>query len=354
MWHKRRSYRSSGGAMRCGLAALVLLLAGCQAARTVPTLGDEQAAQVADGSVVFGKISVIGRDGPVQWKGITCQEVFTFDCPDVFHVYVYAERDGEPFGHMLSGDGSFYWVLAPGAYTIGGFELEDWDEAALKSSLSGRIAGRFVVPPQVPSVYLGTTNVYLSGSRYIVEVVDEFESAKKEFEKQAAVPSGNPNKSLAVVERIPGEEDAVEICSGGWGIECTKENRGVRALEPAVQRDDFAPAPSLTPLLGWTPSSDPDVTYDVVVFEALPIGRPSLNRSHILGPVVELAQGIEAPRYEIKGNLKPSTNYYWSVRLRKGDTVSGWSTVSYRYFAFLVIAAVSGSGSGVYFGFRTP
>ena len=70
--------------------------------------------------------------------------------------------------------------------------------------------------------------------------------------------------------------------------------------------------------------------------------------------MVEYAEGIKTARFKLKNELKAKTKYYWSVRLRKGKAVSSWSTVSYRYFAFLLVAVVGGSGSGIYFNFTTP
>jgi hypothetical protein len=157
-----------------------------------------------------------------------------------------------------------------------------------------------------------------------------------------------------VLDRVPDGENVIGICSGHWSIECTKENRGIHALSPEMQRDSFKTAASRDPLLRWEPSRDRDVTYDVVVFEALPLDRPGFNRKHIKGPIVEYAEDVKAAQYKIKSKLKASTNYYWSVRLRKDDAVSNWSTVSYKYVAFALVATVSGSGSGIFFNFSTP
>ena len=333
---------------------VALTLAGCQTTSTLPTLGGESSAKIKDGRVVFGKISVIGRNGPITWKGFSCRETLTFDCPDVFRVYVFPGNVGEPFNHMLNDDGSFYWVLKPGTYTIGGFKFEDWSAGHKASYITGRIAGKFVVPPDKPSVYLGTTNVFLGGGRYGAEVKDEFDSARRGLKDQRAAPDGESYKSLVVLEQIPAGKKVVGICSGIWGIKCTEEIKGVHALSPEVQRDNFAIASSRAPLLSWKPSSDREITYDIIVFEALPLDRVGWNTRYIQGPIVEYARGIKTVQYKLKNKLKAATKYFWSVRLRKNDTVSSWSSISYKYFAFLLVAAAWGSGSGVYFNFSTP
>lgn len=338
----------------CGLALIALDVAACGATKDMPTLGGENGAQVKGGRAVFGRISVIWRKGPRTWKGFTCQEVLTFDCPDVFRVYVFAKNAIAPFQHMPSGDGSFTWVLRPGEYTLAAYQLENWKKSRSPRFFSGRIAGRFVVPPGRPGVYLGTTRIFLSGSRFGVEIKDEIESAGPAFRNTKGAPAGTPYRSLAVLETIPSGEKTVRICAPLWGVECTREFRGVRPLFPKVERDDFVVAPSIGPTLEWTPSSDPDVSYDIVMFKALPLNPGRMKSRWVAGPIVEYASAFRTARYTPQKRLKPKTNYYWSVRMRKDDTVSSWSTVSYRYFAFLVVASVMGRGSGIYFNFGTP
>ncbi len=342
------------GRTGCCLALLALAAAGCQAAVNIPTLGHESAAKIEDGKVAFGKISVIGRNGPIIWKGFTCQEVLTFDCPDVFRVYVFPKDVREPVSHLLKGDGSFYWVLAPGEYTIGGFKFEDYEGARRKYSVTGRIAATFAVPPDKPNVYLGTTTVFLGRGRCADKIEDEYDSARNGLKEQKDSPPGEPVKSLAVLDRVPGEDKVAGICSGIWDLECTKEIRGVQALSPKMERNSFAAASSRNPLLRWEASDDAEVTYDIVVFEALPLDTLGLKVKYIKGPIVEYARDVKAAQYKLKTELKAATKYYGSVRLRKGGTVSSWSTVSYRYAAFLLVAAVWGSGSGIYFNFSTP
>ena len=121
-----------------------------------------------------------------------------------------------------------------------------------------------------------------------------------------------------------------------------------------MDRDQFAVAPSLAPTLEWTPSADPEATYDVAVYEAMRLDRLGLKPPYIRGAVVEYAGDIESPRYKLENKLKPNTKYFWSVRVRKNGRVSSWSTISYKYFAFLIFGFASGSGSGVHFNFTTP
>jgi hypothetical protein len=52
----------------------------------------------------------------------------------------------------------------------------------------------------------------------------------------------------------------------------------------------------------------------------------------------------------VKVPLKPATEYYWTVRIRRGDKVSAWST--YDYTLFLVLSYLKVSNA--LFRFRTP
>jgi hypothetical protein len=74
------------------------------------------------------------------------------------------------------------------------------------------------------------------------------------------------------------------------------------------------------------------------------------NMQRLRGAVVDYAEGLRVPRYRPAAPLQPGRKYEWSVRLRDdADTVSGWSTASYVFFA--VVAAAKGSRG---FGFETP
>lgn len=348
------NFKSSVTAV-CGLALLALVLTGCITTQRLATLGGEASAQIKDGRVVFGKISVIKPGGPVTWKGFSCADTITFDCPDTFRVYVFPKNSDEASQQLLSGDGSFYWILKPGEYTMVGYKFEDWYKGYRPRHYSGRIMGKFVVSGDKPSTYLGTIGIFLGGERYGVTVKDEFDIARLRLGGQKGAPAGEPHKGLMVIEGLPKNEGiAVNICGIGWGLDCTKENRGVSPVTPKVFRHDFLVAASRNPTLKWKPATDPDVTYDVVVYEAVALDQMSHGYLWVAGPIIEYETGIKTAHYNLKNKLKANTKYYWSVRMRKDGTVTNWSTISYSYFAFLLVAAVSGSGSGVLFNFSTP
>ena len=178
------------GVTRGGLLVLALAVAGCAIPNQMPTLGGENVTPVKDGTLVFGRISVIGPNGPMIWKGWTCSQRLAIDCPKVFRVYVSSARAAPPLNDMLNGDGSFYWLLKPGDYTIAGFMLEDFRGPRLAGTFTGRIAAKFTVPPGKSAVYLGTTEVPLGGGRTGVRVKDEFEAAKSALAERKDAPAG--------------------------------------------------------------------------------------------------------------------------------------------------------------------
>ena len=80
----------------------------------------------------------------------------------------------------------------------------------------------------------------------------------------------------------------------------------------------------------------PDVKYDVAIYEAydstwhkiafdLLTGKNSWRRGRLL----IYAQGLTMPTFKPDVPLQPDTTYLWSVRLRRGDTVSTWSQVKH-------------------------
>jgi hypothetical protein len=107
---------------------------------------------------------------------------------------------------------------------------------------------------------------------------------------------------------------------------------------------------SLTPTFKWRASSLEDVSYDIVIYEAMTYKFGGIITGHIPGRVVAYRQGLTEAEYQHPERLEPGRNYYWSVRLRRGDVVSNWTR--FAYFQFMVFAAKSGQTA--WFGFSAP
>ncbi len=85
---------------------------------------------------------------------------------------------------------------------------------------------------------------------------------------------------------------------------------------------------SLLPTLKWQALDSGDATYDLVIYESLTTkeGKKALGRE------VYYRKGLAGTEHRLEEPLKPDTEYYWSVRVRKGDTVSKWATYDYDLF----------------------
>lgn len=254
---------------------------------------------------------------------------------------------------MLRGDGSFVWFLRPGEYTIVAMEYEHILHGRSETT-TGRIGGSFEVPQEPAAVYIGTLSILQDANRFLVAVRDDFADAST----AANFPQGAGKESMArrllVVERVPDGQKQIGICDGSWGLSCTKDNYGVIPISPPSEKENFESVSSLEPVFSWQPSPVAGVTYDFVIHRALPYKQKGFESSYVHGPIIEWATELTEPRYTLKKPLDPDSKYFWSVRLRKGDVVSDWSSTSFFSFYFLVFAYATETGRGVPFNFRTP
>lgn len=84
---------------------------------------------------------------------------------------------------------------------------------------------------------------------------------------------------------------------------------------PTVDRDQ--------PIFSWEPAAEPGIRYDFIIYEAHAI-NPSSNEWAI-GREFYYREGLEQAEHRLEDPLVPGRAYYWSVRTRRGDTVSEWS-----------------------------
>jgi hypothetical protein len=179
------------------------------------------------------------------------------------------------------------------------------------------------------------------------------EAAKRRFPDDA--PSLEPLEVVALIETGRAER-LVPVCDPGWGRACTDDHRGVAALSPeplaASDAARFTLVDELTPLFRWEGSEDPEVGYDLVVWEALPYQTAMLESDRFSrGRIVAYVEGLSEPTHRLTEPLEPDRFYYWSVRYRRGTTVSGWSTYSFPERKSLIFWQY---GPRLRFAFRTP
>lgn len=104
-------------------------------------------------------------------------------------------------------------------------------------------------------------------------------------------------------------------------------------------------------MLRWEPWREPNATYDLVIYEGIKT-TTSLGRviQAGVGREVYYREGLIETAHKLQEPLKPNTQCYRSVRVRRGDKTSPWST--YDYDEYYVIGYYK--GRSLPFTFRTP
>ncbi len=103
---------------------------------------------------------------------------------------------------------------------------------------------------------------------------------------------------------------------------------------------------TLQPTFRWEPVADSNARYDFVIFESYG------SRAAVVGRKVLYQEGLQEPEHTLEVSLQPDREYYWSVRVRRGEEVSEWSRFDHR-------TAGGGDFRSAYeefafFRFRTP
>jgi len=179
------------------LIILILALTGC--ATSIDLLKTKTLPQ--NESVVFGRIKVISKGEEVNWPTYPIHR---------FNVSILKEGSSEGVSYNLAGgDGSFYWHLRPGDYTIASF---DWlrrttDFLGLPDTeqIRGRIFANFKVAEGGSLNYIGTLTMVFEdkGYRYFMGVGDEFDQATKVLSDKFSNIKGDTVKNLMRLEKRP-------------------------------------------------------------------------------------------------------------------------------------------------------
>jgi hypothetical protein len=319
-----------------GITTSVLLIASCTAQ---PPVTEDEGTAAAGYGRLFGRIQFL-HNGESR--------AFRMPFLESYYVTLLLRETGSDVVHFVESDseGTLSWPLKPGQYDLVGL-------------VAGRSAGsyheqttrRYMAPITIEAgtaLYLGDIRVELRGGRYNITVLDQYDETLKLLQPRLASGKFRPVKARMQPERPPGNYKAVRpICDAAWGMPCSETNLGVEIVRP-IGMGPFPTTESLTPLLEWRPSTQKDVTYDVAIYESLTFEFTSFFR--MLGSQAAYAEGLTEPRFTPSIPLRPDKKYEWSVRLRRGDTVSSWSSTSFSLN--LLIGARSNSGR--YFGFETP
>ncbi|MEJ2501580.1 MAG: hypothetical protein P8Y65_10790 [Campylobacterales bacterium] len=318
-------------------SVILLMTGGCSAPKQI---GDIEVKPTKGHSVVIGKFALFKNGEKQKWTS-------TFFANRSLHLNILPDGKQKALIYKVDKSGSFYWDLAPGNYTILSYRLQDG------SSIQGaEIRYRFTVPEKEENIYIGDLSMHHLAAWYKIDVEDKFDEASDTFvHRYPDLPK--PVKSLMTPEPKPWKESTFQyICSEQWGLDCSENFKGVTALTPDVSHGRFEETDTLIPVFSWEPSSREDVTYDLVIYEAVectydPLGA---KKDYIKGPIALYEENLEQPTFQLKQPLKKGKKYLWSVRLRSSDGVTSWSTLSHSYFLLFAW----GSGYGEWFKFETP
>ena len=113
---------------------------------------------------------------------------------------------------------------------------------------------------------------------------------------------------------------------------------------------------SLRPTFRWEPAEGglaPDASYDLIIYEK----AASLSgREVTLGQVVYSREGLTETQHRIEEVLNSRTDYVWSVRIRRGESVSQWAHYGYWMVSLVPVPGAVGymSESDLWLVFRTP
>ncbi len=222
----------------------------------------------------------------------------------------------------------------------------------LQATRTGHLGASFSVPETGADAYLGTIEFRGSEVLLVPQFQDRFEEITKLYDARFPGRPGTPVKQLYEPPKPVGNFSSVRgQCHDAWKIECDDRFSGVTPVSPEVSQSGFPTSSSLTPEFRWKPSARQDVSYDLILYEAAAyVVGDQMVPSYMRGRVVAYEEDIQEPRWQPTSPLKPDTRYIWSVRLREGESVSGWSTQS--HFTFLIV--YMSSGYGQWFQFKTP
>ena len=154
--------------------------------------------------------------------------------------------------------------------------------------------------------------------------------------------------------------EMLPICDASWGLRCSNENAGVVPTSPRASTS--FPRPSgVAPRLIWEGVGADRFTYDVVAYEAATWTDTGIAPQYVPGRIALYRENITEPtlRLGLVPSLQRDSRYFWTVRLRKGDRVSTWSTHGHFFLyphpgMLLVPVPALASSHNQLFTFSTP
>lgn len=308
--------------IRAALIVLILLVA------TPVAFLSDAAAKASDKKLAFGRIILSSESGDT----IKLDKPGIFKSGDLFLMWVVPETGDKATRLQVDESGQFFWKLAPGNYVVASYE---WSRDTGGGFFSGRrLWADFSVSEDADATYIGTLTLRaVSKYGYAISVEDESDLAPAWLLTSGEDISADIATSVMTLEDQRWQNSGIPICFTPLGIVCDKRRDGVEVVTPKqTQSTVFRKIKSLTPTLEWKPSTTDDISYDVIVYEAyykkagFLSGGGKPGGGYAAGRAVEYAESLTEPRYRLQTPLEPGQRYYWSVRLRHPNFISGWST----------------------------
>lgn len=98
---------------------------------------------------------------------------------------------------------------------------------------------------------------------------------------------------------------------------------GITPISPRAGMNNRPPAvKTLQPTFRWEPVAESNARYEFIIFE-------SYGGEAVVGREVYYREGLQEPEHTLEVSLQPDREYYWSVRMRRGEEVSEWSRFDY-------------------------
>ena len=140
-------------------------------------------------ALVFGRVKVVENGESLNWS-------FSFFRASSFTIHILPEAGPEPVSYFyyVKEDGSFYWPLSAGGYTITDFNWTVF--TGIIGSDQRVIFAQFVVPEETPLVYIGTLTIHFEQGRYTMGVEDEYDQALEVVKQRFPEARGPVTKRL--------------------------------------------------------------------------------------------------------------------------------------------------------------
>jgi hypothetical protein len=322
-----------------GIVALAFASIFFMACATAPTMKDVEEIS-PDTRIVFGSVEVY-KDGEKETWGTK------FTGHNNFYLTILPAGSDEATTYTLTKDGVFFWTLPPGEYTLLGYAWHDH-----QTQRTGSIGSEFVVPEAGADSYLGSIEFHWDEIFLVPRVEDRFDEISNIYDARFPGRKGTTVRQLLEPPPPIGNFSSIRGgCHEGWGTDCEGDFFGVTPISPEVSQSGFPETGGLQPEFAWRPAGAQGVSYDLILHRAATYTIPgAMITLYMKGRVVAYEEDLKEPRWKPAEPLSPDTRYYWSVRLREGDTVSTWSTQSHSTFLLVYMS----SGFGQWFQFKTP